>query len=361
MPQAATQDQDKAEAPVAHRLTRGLRAGEIRTRAAVNGAPASGTFDAEARTFEFTLLTSRSCNSYRYVLTDGDRWPAYTRVEEKLDMAGAVGLVELVGSSVLNSHRYWDIESVIGVIESAEVEGEALNCRARLSRRPDVEPIAQDIADGILRSMSGGFDIIEETLTVRENQDPLVTITKWRPREASVVPVPADPSARIRSGEPYVPQAKIVPPPAGQRSEAEPEAAAVVTAPVLPAATETVEAATAEVEAARSALAKAEATLASRAAAAPKAPVTGADAERTAHVAALREVARGRGEKVSKEFEALAGTGATVAELRSVCVAAIATTGGEIFGAAAPVSGGRAEAPLLTRNAYAAHRAAAAN
>ncbi|MBI1689524.1 hypothetical protein D9Y22_12455 [Methylorubrum sp. DB1722] len=350
-------------------MTRGLRAGEIRTRALAggNGAPAAASYDAETRTFEFTLLTSRSCSQYRYILTEGDRWPTYTRVEEKLDMAGAVGLDELVGSSVLNSHRYWDVESVIGVIEAAEVEGEALNCRARLSRRPDVEPIAQDIADGVLRSMSGGFDIVEETLTMRDGQDPLVTITKWRPREASVVPVPADPSARIRSGEPYVPNAKIVPAPAGQRSEAQPEAEAVVTTPAPTAAaaeTETVEAVSAEVEAARSALAAAEAKLAARSAKpAPAAPPAGAAAaeaaaQRKAQVDALRGVAQRNGRL--EDFEGLAAGGASVDELRSVAVAAVATSTAEISGVAHPSSGARTgETVLKTRSEYAALRAAA--
>lgn len=140
MPQPSAQTQDTATAPIAHRVTRGLREGEIRTRAAANGAPTPSSFDAASLTFEFTLLTDRSCSSYCYILSDGDRWPVRTRVEEKLGLAGAVGLDELVGSSILNSHRYWDVESVIGVIEAGAVEGNALVCRGRLSRREDVAP-----------------------------------------------------------------------------------------------------------------------------------------------------------------------------------------------------------------------------
>jgi hypothetical protein len=207
--QAAPQPEPTPTAPAPGVTERGTRAGAFRTRAvepgagsgtAAAGAPISASFDAETLTFDFTLLTTRSCPSYRYIRYEGSIRPEYTEVEEQLDMSGCEGLDELVGSSILNSHRYWDIEDVIGVIEAAAVEGDALNCRGRLSRRPEVAGIAQDLADEILRSVSGGFNRIEETLTLRDGLPPLVTVTRWQPCEASLVPVPADPSARIRSG-----------------------------------------------------------------------------------------------------------------------------------------------------------------
>ena len=357
-------------APVVPRVTRGVRAGEIGTRAAANGAGASASFDAEALTFEFTLLTTRSCKSWRYILEDGARWPEYTQVEEVLDMAGCEGLDELVGSSILNSHRYWDIADVVGVIEAAEVSGDALACRGRLSRRDEVAPIAQDIADGVLRSVSGGFDRIEEALTMRDGQLPLVTITRWRPREASLVPVPADPSARIRS-EQTVSHARIVPPPAGQRSQ---EAAAAVTETETQAVVETApadEAAalTAAVEAARSALATAEAALAKRSAPAVATATPAAakadpavEAQRKADIEGLRFMAQRKGTEVLAEFDLVLRTGGGIAELRTVCTGAIATSGGEISGVVSAARSapavGTVPTVLKTRSEYAAARAA---
>ncbi len=367
MPQAAARTENTETAPSLVRA-RGLVPGEIRTRAAANGAPASSSFDPKAMTFEFTLLTNRSCKGWRYILNDGDRWPEYTQVEEKLDMAGVTGLDELVGSSVLDSHRYWDIGSVKGVIEAAAVEGDDLVCRARLSRRDDVADIARDIEDGIIRSVSGGFDPIEEVLTLRDGQVPLVTITKWRPREASLVPVPADPSARIRSGEDPV-TARIVPPPAGQRSveTVTTETTATVETVAATTTTEDATALQAAVETARSALASAEAALAKRAA--PTQQVRqqvdpAVEAQRAADIEGLRFVAGRRGADAVREFEILVRTGAGIAELRASVTAATATGGGEISGVSGMRSGTVAASAqvtvLKTRSDYAAMRAAAA-
>ncbi|POR50891.1 hypothetical protein CYD53_108139 [Bosea psychrotolerans] len=108
-------------------------------------------------TFEFTLLTSRSCKAYRDILTDGDRWPVRTEVEEKLGMRGVEGLDELVGSSVFNSHYYWDINAVVGVIETGAVEGEELVCRARFSRRDDVKPELRFTDDQLRECVTAGL------------------------------------------------------------------------------------------------------------------------------------------------------------------------------------------------------------
>ncbi|KQP33825.1 hypothetical protein ASF49_08130 [Methylobacterium sp. Leaf104] len=331
----------------------------------------SESYDAEAMTFEFVLATSKPCRSYRYLVTDTDSYPRWTEVEEQLVIAGAEGLDGddgLVGSSILNSHSYWDVEAIVGVIESARLADEGLVCTGRLSRRDGVADIATDIEDGIIRSVSVGFDILEETASLRDGQVPLVTISRWRPREASLVAVPADSAARIRSGAPDVSQPKTTPAPLKATRSAEPAPASTETPPVAveaqaavvePEAEAIVQA---EVDGLRSALAAAEAKLTTRAAppAAKPAPAPAADAVRAAHVQILRGIASKKGPAVLEEFEGIAATGGTVDELRTVCVAAIHTGGGEIAGVSIPSGGARAaETTLKTRSEYRDERAAA--
>lgn len=384
MPQAAHQHEPTPTAPAPGVTARGIRAGELRTRAvepgaagAAAGASVASTFDPETLTFEFVLLTTRSCPSYRYILYEGSIRPEYTEVEEQLDMAGCEGLDELAGASILNSHRYWDIEDVVGVIEAGTIEGDALVCRGRLSRRDAVAGIAQDLADGILRNFSGGFDRIEETLTLRDGLPPLVTVTRWTPREGSLVPVPADPSARIRSGAPNVSKsARIVSPPNGQRADAAATDEDKAKAEAARAAAEAaVTAAQATLESAQRALddlkkddegngdaGAGDGSSGQSDDEKKKAKQAKADGERKAAVDALRGVAKRNGRL--DDFEALLSTGAPVAELRTVCVAAIATRSGEIGGVSGTRSGGgtvAAKPALLTRSAYAAHRAGLAN
>lgn len=334
------------KAPLAPTVRRGLRDGDLVTR---SGAGSSSSFDPETRTFEFTLASGKPVKSERYYQADGDEYARWHAVEEQLDIRGAEELDQLVGASILNSHYYYALDAIVGVIESARLDGGALVCTGRLSQRDGVKDIATDIADGIIRSVSVGFDIVEQSMSLRAGQVPLITIKRWKPREASLVAVPADNTARIRSGATDV----------TDKTPAEITAPVIVPdAVVTPPVVEDVAAIQAEVDAARSALASAEARLSQRSA--PVLPVAtpAVDAARKAQVDALRGVAQRNGRIA--DFEGLAAGGASVEELRTVAVSAIATSGGEI--SVTRSSGGGAQKPaLLTRSAYVAHRAGQAN
>jgi hypothetical protein len=163
------------------------------TRAATI-APA--TADDDARTVEVVWSTgapvSRRDASGPYV--------------ERLSLDPAhVDLSRLDGAPVLNSHRGAGIEDVLGVVEAPRVEGGRGTARIRFSRRPDVDPVWQDVRAGILRGVSVGYrvetwsDAVDPATRARTR-----TAVRWTPFEVSLVPVPADPAATVRSEEAHM-------------------------------------------------------------------------------------------------------------------------------------------------------------
>lgn len=88
-----------------------------------------------------------------------------------------------------NHDRYSGVRAQIGVITKAWVDARRLYVSVKFSARAEAQAIRQDVIDGILRNVSVGYEILE---TVRSGDGKSYTVTKWRPTEASFVPVPAD-------------------------------------------------------------------------------------------------------------------------------------------------------------------------
>lgn len=106
---------------------------------------------------------------------------------------GSVNLDRLNdGAPVLFNH---DPDRVIGVVESAWVDGEKRKgmARVRFSRNSFAEEVFADVRDGILRNVSVGYAIN----AVDQSRDGVVVATAWQPHEVSVVSVPADASVGI--------------------------------------------------------------------------------------------------------------------------------------------------------------------
>jgi hypothetical protein len=113
-----------------------------------NAALDSTTFDAERRSVEVVFATNAPV---RRMDLDG-------AFEERLDMTRAsVDLSELIGGPVLNSHNRSDVNAVLGVVESAQVDGERGTATIRFSER--AAAIMSDVRQGILRSVSVGYVI----------------------------------------------------------------------------------------------------------------------------------------------------------------------------------------------------------
>jgi len=121
--------------------------------------------------------------------------------EERLDLAPeAVDLSELIGGPVLNSHDRFDVNSILGVVETAQVDGQRGTATIRFSER--AASIMADVRDGIIKSVSVGYVINQK----RVEKDPangarIITATRWTPKEISFVAIPADPAAKVRGGK----------------------------------------------------------------------------------------------------------------------------------------------------------------
>ena len=125
--------------------------------------------------------------------------------EEELELdAGAVRLERLnAGAPLLNSHRAYDLDRVIGVVVegSAKIERGQGTAQVRFSNRPEVDPIWQDVKDGILRNLSVGYKVHEYHIEKREGQMELWRAVDWEPMEISVVAIGADSGAQFRSDQ----------------------------------------------------------------------------------------------------------------------------------------------------------------
>ena len=109
----------------------------------------------------------------------------------------------LNGAPVLNTHSQWDLRSVIGVVESAEVRNGKAYAKVRLSSTENNKDMVENIKSGIFRNISVGYKIhkIEETrFEDVENSlvDKEVRVIDWEPLEISFVPIPADAGAQVR-------------------------------------------------------------------------------------------------------------------------------------------------------------------
>lgn len=101
---------------------------------------------------------------------------------------------------LLKNHDASDIANVIGIVERAWLSNNEGRAVVRFSDRADVQPIFQDVKNGILRSISVGYRVHEFVETTREgDQDRSFLATSWEPLELSVVPIPADAAAGFRA------------------------------------------------------------------------------------------------------------------------------------------------------------------
>ena len=104
------------------------------------------------------------------------------------------------GAPLLNSHSQWNLRDVIGVIENARIENGVGKAKVRFSSRAEVDPIFKDVKDGILRNVSVGYRVYKyKDVSGPEDKFKTYRAIDWEPAEVSIVPVPADADAQIRS------------------------------------------------------------------------------------------------------------------------------------------------------------------
>jgi len=172
----------------------------------IRAAVAPQSFDEEENTFDVTFTTSAPVRRYD--------WQRDTYYNEVLSFdTSHVNLSRLNSKApVLDNHdRYTGVTAQIGVVEKAWVENEQGGATIRFSKREDVKGIVQDVKDGILANISIGYAIKKVEREFEEGQDiPTYRAVDWEPFEISLVPVPADPAAQIRSIENQLQTIEIV-------------------------------------------------------------------------------------------------------------------------------------------------------
>jgi hypothetical protein len=108
------------------------------------------------------------------------------------------------GAPLLDSHNSFSVADQLGAVVPGSVElmKKALVGKVRFSKREAVEPVWQDVKDGIVRNVSVGYRVyrFEETVG-KDNTLPIRKAVDWEPFEVSMVPIPADAGAKVRAGD----------------------------------------------------------------------------------------------------------------------------------------------------------------
>lgn len=104
---------------------------------------------------------------------------------------------------LLDTHDRYSVKNQLGAIEpnSVVIKNKQCRCTVRFSKNADVEPVWQNVQDGIVRNISVGYNTYEITVTEKEGKAPVYTATRWEPAEVSLVPVPADYNSAVRTNE----------------------------------------------------------------------------------------------------------------------------------------------------------------
>lgn len=164
----------------------------LSTRAAVQPQ----TYNEDARTVELVWTTGAQVRRFD--------WMEGPYLEELSLDAKAIRMDRLnSGAPLLANHDARSLDAVIGVVEKAWIDGNQGRATVRFSDREDVAPIISDVRAGILRNISVGYQVHEyeiEKPTERGGM-PTYRATDWEPMELSIVTIPADSSAQIRSSQ----------------------------------------------------------------------------------------------------------------------------------------------------------------
>lgn len=93
-----------------------------------------------------------------------------------------------------NHDAHTGVRNILGVVEKAWLHKKRIYVQCRFSKRQGAQDILDDLKDGIIRNVSVGY----ARLKIERSEDSTsYRVTKWMPKEASLVLVPADPTVGI--------------------------------------------------------------------------------------------------------------------------------------------------------------------
>jgi HK97 family phage prohead protease len=126
------------------------------------------------------------------------RWGVFEELAitpEAIDLQRvALGQVRL-----LDTHNQYSLDAVLGVVEDARVEGGELRGRIRFADTEAGRRAEGMVSRGEVTGISVGYRVTMWNLVSLENEIEIWRADKWELLEVSLVAVPADPQASIRS------------------------------------------------------------------------------------------------------------------------------------------------------------------
>ena len=164
----------------------------------VRAVVSPNSVNVEARTVDLIFSTGAAVDRMDY--WSGKRYREVLSMDPK-----AVRLERLnAGAPLLDSHSSYSLTDILGTVVpgTARIEKGKGLVTVRFSKRDAVEPIWQDVRDGIISNVSVGYRVHKfEEDSSKDNKVPTRTATDWEPFEVSMVPMPADAGAKVRNGD----------------------------------------------------------------------------------------------------------------------------------------------------------------
>lgn len=174
-------------------------------KTAFRGAFSPTTYNQENNSFDVTFTSDAPVR--RYDFRNDEEYDEVLSFEGDHVKLGRLNS----GAPVLNNHSRNGLSSQIGVVERAWVENGRGGATIRLSKREEVAGIVQDVKDGIIKNVSIGYEVRAVVREEKEKgQRPTYRAIDWEPFEISLVPVPADPTAQVRSIEQDMDEIEVI-------------------------------------------------------------------------------------------------------------------------------------------------------
>jgi hypothetical protein len=153
---------------------------------------APSTVDVEKRTVEITWTTGARVKRgfWEPYLEELSLNPKHVRMDRL--RSGTAPL--------LNAHRSYDLNDVIGVVESAKLEKSRGTATVRFDSGTAGEEAFRKVREGILRNVSVGYRV-HKMVKIEDGEDktPVYRAEDWEPYELSMVPIGADAGAGTRA------------------------------------------------------------------------------------------------------------------------------------------------------------------
>lgn len=153
-------------------------------------------------------------NSIEVVWTTGARrraydwWTDQVYEEELVVTPEAVNMERFEAGTVqvLDSHRTYGVENILGIAIEGRIESGEGRARIVFSQDPAKAGVIGDIRAGIIRAMSFGYSVQRYEITRAQDRSdgvnlPLYRAVAWTPGEITFCPVGADPRAAPRAGD----------------------------------------------------------------------------------------------------------------------------------------------------------------